>query len=117
MLIIETPIFTKLISDLLTDEDYRLLQNEVIKAPEIGSIIPGAAGLRKLRFQLGGKGKRGGGRLIYYWIVNQETLLFIYAYRKSAAADITSVQTKLLVKQTKEYLDERERISGAPGKR
>jgi len=35
--------------------------------PDAGDLIPGSGGLRKFRWSLAGKGKRGGTRLIYYW--------------------------------------------------
>jgi hypothetical protein len=74
MLIVETPIFTDRISTILSDEEYRTLQNHLIERPDQGVLIPGTKGLRKLRFAVPGKGKRGGGRLIYYWIRDHETL-------------------------------------------
>ncbi len=67
MKIIETSIFTKHIKDLLSDEEYRLLQNALIKNPAIGKVIRGTGGLRKVRWTIKGKGKSGGTRTIYYW--------------------------------------------------
>jgi len=49
MLFIETPIFTKLVSNLLPDDDYRKIQLALVLRPEAGKIIPGSGGLRKLR--------------------------------------------------------------------
>ena len=107
MLIIETPTFTKQISAILSDDEYRHLQNLLVEHPDLGAVIPGTKGLRKLRFAEGGKGKRGGGRLIYYWLVNSEVLYMVYAYRKSAAEDLTKAQLKTLAKQVGGYIDER----------
>lgn len=64
---IETPVFTKLILELLPDDSYRLLQDDIAKNPQAGDLIPAGGGIRKLRFALPGMGKRGGARLIYYW--------------------------------------------------
>ena len=44
MTIIETPIFTRRIKTILTDEQYRELQNELIARPDAGKIIPGSGG-------------------------------------------------------------------------
>ncbi len=66
MRFIETPIFTKELQHLLEDEEYRALQLALLFRPEQGSLIPGAGGLRKLRWRQKGKGKRGGCRVIYY---------------------------------------------------
>jgi hypothetical protein len=62
MLIIETPLFTKRVLEALTDDEYRELQHFIAEHPEAGSIIPGSHGLRKLRWTISGKGKRGGTR-------------------------------------------------------
>jgi len=68
MVIIETSVFTRQVQQLLTAEEYLQLQTELIKRPEAGVIIPGG-GLRKVRWSMPGRGKRGGARVIYYWAV------------------------------------------------
>ena len=65
MLFIETPIFTKLVSDLLPDDEYRIVQQALVLRPEVGKIIPGSGGLRKIRWSIRGRGKRAGLRIIY----------------------------------------------------
>ena len=60
MEIVETPIFTKRIKDVLSDDEYSKLQWALVIDPEIGQLIPGGKGLRKLRWAISGGGKRGG---------------------------------------------------------
>ena len=67
MVIIETSIFTKQVKELMTDEVYRELQNTLVAYPESGKLIQGSGGLRKIRWGIAGKGKRGGVRAIYYF--------------------------------------------------
>jgi len=110
MLIVETHIFTKLIAELLTDEEYRTLQNQLVEQPELGPVIPGTRGLRKLRLGVTRKGKRGGARLIYYYLNEQSTLYMVFVYKKNEVADLTKAQLKLLIKQVANYIDERESI-------
>lgn len=94
MLIIETPIFTRRIQAILSDEEYRLLQIHLVNKPDVGKIIPRSRGLRKLRWSAGGHGKRGGIRVIYYWFMAKETLLLLFAYSKSEQDDLTSEQLR-----------------------
>ena len=55
MVIIETPIFTRRIQAMLSDEEYRLLQIQLINKPDSGNVIRGSGGLRKLRWSAGGR--------------------------------------------------------------
>jgi hypothetical protein len=66
MLFVETPVFTERIRALMDDDDYRALQAALILRPESGVVIPGSAGLRKLRWGTQGRGKRGGLRIVYF---------------------------------------------------
>ena len=79
MRFVETPVFTKTISDLLEDDEYRGLQLALVLRPEQGAVIRGSGGLRKLGSGLAGRGKRGGARLIYYWDKPTETFYMLYA--------------------------------------
>ena len=96
MKIIETTIFTKRIRSLLTEEEYRNLQNELILNPEKGKVIRGSGGLRKIRWGISGKGKSGGVRIIYYWIIKKKTILMLLVYPKNEQDDLTSSQLKIL---------------------
>ena len=90
MVIVETPIFTKRIQELISDDEYRLFQTHLVNRPDVGKIIPGSGGLRKLRWSTGGHGKRGGIRSIYYWFVSQDIILLLYAYPKSGSCPADS---------------------------
>jgi mRNA-degrading endonuclease RelE of RelBE toxin-antitoxin system len=68
----------------------------LVLRPEQGAIIRGSGGLRKLRWGLAGRGKRGGARLIYYWDKPTETVYMLYAYTKPEQGDLTADQVKVL---------------------
>lgn len=107
MVFIETPVFTKRITSILNDDEYRGVQAELILNPEKGAVIKGGKGLRKLRCQTKGKGKRGGARIIYYRL-QEEQLYMLFAYKKNEAEDITPDQIKKLSQLVEEELHEKE---------
>jgi len=96
VVIIETSIFTRQVQTLLSDEDYRQLQMALIFHPDLGVVIPGSGGLRKVRWVLRGRGKRGGIRAIYYWAVVHDTILMLFMYAKNEQDDLTPEQLKVL---------------------
>ncbi len=92
---VETSIFTQRITKLLTDDEYHDLQAVLAENPKAGDVIPGAGGLRKLRWRTAGRGKRGGMRVIYYcW--SERRLYMIFAYDKTEQGDLTHEQLKTL---------------------
>ena len=96
MNVIETPVFTRQIQAIMSDEEYRALQNTLIANPSTGKLIPGSGGLRKLRWKASGRGKRGGSRVIYYWFTKRDALLMLLAYKKQEQKDLTPQQTQAL---------------------
>ena len=96
MRIIETSIFTRRLESLMSDEEYRELQNALIIRPESGKIIRDSGGLRKLRWTGSGRGKRGGVRVIYYWLGSEEIILMLLIYSKKERDDLTPKQLKTL---------------------
>ncbi len=98
MKIIETSIFTKHLKNLLSDDEYRFLQNTLIKNPEIGKVIKGTGGLRKVRWAIKGKGKSGGVRTIYYWSKPTDIILMLLIYQKNEQDNLRITQTKILKK-------------------
>ena len=104
MLFIETPYFTRFCKEHCSDDDLRELQQLLIEHPEAGDLIRGSKGLRKLRWALPGRGKRGGARVIYFWRSAAGTIYLLYAYAKNAQTDLSDAQRKLLVQWIQEVL-------------
>ncbi len=73
----------------MNDTQFNLLQLYLINFPDAGDVIRGSGGVRKLRWGLPGQGKRGGLRVVYYWISKDEQILFLTVYRKTEAADLS----------------------------
>jgi len=100
---IETPTFTRLVLDLMEDEDYAKLQLALAKKPDIGKIISGSGGIRKMRWAGSGRGKRGGLRVIYYWQMAEGQIWMLLAYPKNEQENLTPNQIKQLKRLVKEF--------------
>ncbi|GAB4420648.1 MAG: hypothetical protein Fur0044_17650 [Anaerolineae bacterium] len=98
MVIVETTVFTRQVQKLLTDEEYQQLQVTLVERPDLGTIIVGSGGLRKIRWTKPGHGKRGGTRVIYYWAVEPQRLLMLLIYAKSDQDDLSREQLQALRK-------------------
>ena len=96
MRFVETPVFTRAVTSLLSDEEYRQLQLALLIRPEQGALIPGSGGLRKLRWGAQGRGKRGGVRVIYYWHAGEQCFYVLLIYAKAVQDDMTPAQLRVL---------------------
>jgi mRNA-degrading endonuclease RelE of RelBE toxin-antitoxin system len=98
---IESSLFTKMVLDYLSEDDYTAFQQFLLEQPLIGDVVKGAGGVRKVRWARAGAGKSGGVRVCYYTrnAAGQIVLLLIYA--KNVRASIPGA----VLKQIKEVLD------------
>ena len=98
---IETKLFSKLVIGFLSDDEYSKLQQALIADPEAGDLIQGSGGVRKLRWGVKGRGKRGGIRIIYYARARQGQIWMLTLYAKNVAESIPAH----LLRQIKEEID------------
>jgi mRNA-degrading endonuclease RelE of RelBE toxin-antitoxin system len=96
MIIVETKIFTKLITELLQDSDYKKFQENLVNSPKSGRVIKDSGGIRKIRWSTENKGKRSGLRIIYYYADSKDKILMLYVYRKNDLNDLTKNQIKVI---------------------
>ena len=80
MELIETPIFTRQKTGAMDDDEYWLFQLHLTQHPDAGDAIRGSGGLRKIRWRLPGRGKRGGARVIHDWKRARERLFLLFLY-------------------------------------
>ncbi len=102
MIFIETPTFSRLIVELLDDDEYSKLQVDLAKRPDAGDLIKNGGGIRKLRWKRAGTGKSGGIRVIYYWLTEDNQIFMLVAYPKSVKDNLTDKETAILRKLVKE---------------
>lgn len=96
MIFLETSIFTRRVIGILSDDEYRELQAALVLRPDAGAVIPGGGGIRKIRWNASGRGKRGGSRIIYYWVTTQDRILMLFIYAKNESDNLTPEQLKTL---------------------
>ncbi len=85
---VETKLFTKRLREYLADDEYRALQEALIANPQAGDIIRGSGGVRKLRWNVAGRGKRGGIRVIYYLRSENGEIWMLTVYAKNVVDSI-----------------------------
>ena len=99
MIFTESLAFSRKVYEVLSEDELIALEYRLVLAPDSGDLIPGAGGLRKIRVASGGKGKRGGSRVIYYWYVNPEKIQFCRIYEKSSQADLTKTELRNILNE------------------
>jgi mRNA-degrading endonuclease RelE of RelBE toxin-antitoxin system len=85
---IETKLFTRLVQEYLSDDEYQELQKLLMDEPDAGDVIPNTGGVRKLRWQAAGRGKRSGYRVIYFTRIEAGLIWMLTMYPKNVKANI-----------------------------
>ncbi|MBK0127491.1 type II toxin-antitoxin system RelE/ParE family toxin [Pantoea sp. S61] len=102
---IETPMFTRQIKDIATDDELRELQCALIEHPDSGDLIQKTGGLRKIRMATGNQGKSGSARVIYF-LASAEVIFLVLAYPKTVKDSLTESEKVVLKKLTKQLKGE-----------
>lgn len=98
---VETKLFTRLVQEYLSDDEYSRLQQALLADPEAGAVIRGSGGVRKLRWGASGRGKRGGIRVIYFLRSRQGQIWMLTLYAKNVAESISAN----VLKQIRDEID------------
>ena len=104
LVFIELPSFSRYREDYFSDRQFGELQAFLIEDPNVGDVVPGTGGVRKLRWSRGGMGKRGGLRVLYYVQDVAGRIWLLTVYSKSARENISARTLRLL----REIADETE---------
>jgi mRNA-degrading endonuclease RelE of RelBE toxin-antitoxin system len=96
MVLIETPVFTRQVKDLLSDDEYGEFQRHLAGNPLAGDLITDTNGLRKVRWKTKGRGKSGGVRVIYFHVSAQAQIRLLLIYKKGFKDDLTAADKKAL---------------------
>lgn len=104
--VVETPPYLADADRLFTAEERAAIVDRVAINPRCGVVIPGSGGIRKLRFGFGGRGKRGGARVIYLFGGDDVPVFLLAAFAKNEKADLTAAERQALSKQVTKMLSD-----------
>ena len=92
----ETQMYLSHAEKLMSEDEREAVVDLLAASPEVGDLIPGAGGLRKVRVPLAGRGKRGGARVIYYVYDRTLPIYLLLAYAKNERDDLSGEQKAVL---------------------
>jgi hypothetical protein len=102
--VVETPYYLADAGRLFTSDERAVIVDQVALHPRAGVVIPGAGGIRKLRFGFSGRGKRGGARVIYLFGGDDVPVFLLAAFAKNEKSDLTASERMSLGRQVAEML-------------
>jgi hypothetical protein len=91
-------LFERTRDGVISDEEMKVLEDELLENPEKGSVQRDMGGVRKVRVATGGGGKSGGARVAYVYVQARETIYLLLAFPKNVQANLTVDQKKALRK-------------------
>ena len=103
--VVETPEFIRRVEKLLDDDERESIIAYLAANPKAGYLIPGTGGVRKLRWGLEGRGKRGGARIIHFFHSTQLPVFLLTAFAKNERADLSQADRNSFRKLTKVLVD------------
>jgi len=104
--VVETPAYLGKASKMMSEEERASVVDTIAATPRIGVLIRGTGGLRKMRIALQARGKRGGGRVIYWFHSEGYPAVLLWAFAKNEAADLTAGQRSRLIAVANALLDD-----------
>jgi hypothetical protein len=100
--VVETPACLSDAERLFSTEEREAIVDRIAANPECGVVIPGTGGIRKVRFGFGGRGKRGGARIIYFLQGDEVPIFMLAVFAKNEKADLTPRERAGLATSIKE---------------
>ena len=107
MTIIRTKEYSRFISRLPLGTEIDKAEEEIARNPDKWPVIQGTGGIRKARFSIGNKGKRGGGRIWYFYFTQKCEVYLLRAYLKNEKEDLTATDKSILKQSVKDLTNEK----------
>lgn len=103
--VVETPSYLGDAERLFSREERAAIVEEIAADPTCGVVIPGTGGVRKVRVGFGGRGKRGGARVIYLFGGDDVPVFLLAVFAKNEKSDLTAVERNALSRSVATMLD------------
>jgi len=104
--VVETSAYLSKAERLMTSVERADVVDRLASNPAIGRIIKGTGGLRKARIGFGGRGRRGGGRVIYWYHSQSYPVVLLWVFAKNETDDLTAAQRSILVREAEGLLED-----------
>jgi hypothetical protein len=96
--VVETPRYQADAARLFTEDEQANIVDLVASDPRCGVVVPGGGSVRKVRVGFGGRGKRGGARVIYLFGGNDVPVFLLAAFAKNERDDLTPAERSVMAK-------------------
>jgi RelE toxin of RelE / RelB toxin-antitoxin system len=104
--VVETNVYLARATRLMSEAEREAVIDQVAANPAAGDLIPGSGGLRKMRVPLEGRGKRGGGRVIYWFHSERMPVVLLFVFAKNETSDLTPDQARMLARAVADMADD-----------
>jgi hypothetical protein len=104
--VVETDAYLSKAEKIMSEVEREAIVSMISKGPTIGDVIPGTGGLRKVRIPLQGRGKRGGGRVVYWYYNAGYPAILMWAFAKNEASDLSAAQMKSLAAASELFISQ-----------
>ena len=102
--IVETPPYLADAERLFTEDERAAIIDKIAADPKCGDVIPDTGGISKFRFGFGGRGKRGGARVVYVFGGDDMPIFLLAVFAKNEKSDLAAAERAALAKSVRTML-------------
>ncbi len=99
--VVETNTFVARAAGRMTETERFAAIDMIARDPDRGVVIEGGAGIRKVRFAVGARGKSGDVRVIYYYGDPRRPVFLLTVFAKNERDNLSKAERNALAKAAK----------------
>jgi hypothetical protein len=103
--VVETIPYLRHSAGLLSEEERAAIADHLAAHPTDGDLVPGGGGIRKLRWGVAGRGKRGGVRVIHYFADRQYPVFILDVFAKNERENYTAAELSMVREVAKQLIE------------